>query len=253
MQTQVAPGCTSFALQPAATLTGEPISGQTKDTEFEKCLRYQVLRLCIDGGPSMLTLTYPGWLFGHGFITGGCSIFRNSIYAGVPEGELSYAVWGLLALHCPTVDDVVDITHRFGVKRDFHCTIADERGGVVGIEAGQGGYAVLKPKRGIYTHANAVVSSKKLIRHEQTSDAFQRDSSHRQTRLRELFEPNHGRLTPQLAYAALMDQEGFPHSICRHVSAASMTSASVIAQPTLGQLHVTRGYPSQNWPQCVSL
>ena len=253
MQTRPESGCTSFALQPTATLAGEPISGQTKDTQVERCFRYQVLRLRIDDGPSMLTLTYPGWLFGHGFITGGCAIFRNSLYAGDPDGQLSYEVWGLLALHAPSVNDVVDFTRRLGVKQGFHCVIADEAGGVVGNETGQGGIAVLRPKRGIYTHANAVVSSKKLMKHEQTTGAFQCDSLHRQTRLRELFESNQGRLTAQMAYAALMDQDGFPNSICRHVSSESMTSASVIAQPTRGELHVTRGYPSQNWPQSVSL
>ncbi len=73
-------GCTSFALQADATLDAHLIAGQTKDTPAYRALQYQVLRMQIAGGPSSLSATYAGWIFGHGFVQSGCAIFRNSLY-----------------------------------------------------------------------------------------------------------------------------------------------------------------------------
>lgn len=245
--------CTSFALQPAATLDRQPISGQTKDTGSARWFQYQVLRLKLSDAPSALTLTYPGLLFGHGFVAGGCSIFRNSMYAGEAQGLLPYFVWGILALHCPTVEEVVELTKRYGVKNGGHCTAADARGGIVGIEWGQGGVAALKPKRGIYVHANAVVSGAKLGRHEKGWPFGRENSLHRETRLRARLEADRGRLTAQLAYMGLCDHVGYPRSVCRHQSLDELTTAAVVVEPTRGLLHVSRGAPCQNWPKTYCL
>ena len=243
-------GCTSFAIQPSATLDGIPISGQTKDTGLNRWCQFQVLRMKLTDGPSMLTLTYQGWPFGHGFARGGCSIFRNSLFVeGATDGLLPYSVWGLLAQCCPTVEDVVELTRKHGVKGSGHCTVADEQGGVVGLERGRGGLTVLKPKHGIYTHANAVVGSKHMMKYQTVSTVFQRDNSiHRETRLRERLEADHGRLTAQLALMAMADHTQYPTSICRHEGEHALTTSAVVVEPTRGLLHATRGNPCQNWP-----
>src|SRR5690606_966766 len=118
-------GCTSFAIAPSHTLDGVPISGQTKDTSLTRAYQYQMLRLRFtDGTPNHLSLTYPGWLFGHGFIKGGCAIFRNTIYNPTPGKGLPYSIFGLLALHCPSVDDVVKLAKDHGVSMCFHIVAA---------------------------------------------------------------------------------------------------------------------------------
>jgi len=254
--TPVAPkegSCTSFTIQPSASLDGQPISGQTKDTPISRSFRYQVLRLELTDAPSALTLTYPGWLFGHGFVAGGCSIFRNSLYVEAGEGLLPYFVWGLLALHSRTVEQAIELAKEHGVRDPAHCTVADEHGGAIGIEMGRGGIAAVKPRRGIYTHANAVVSGERLKKHEKKAEQYLQDSLHRQERLRSNLEPDRGRLTAQLAFMALCDHEGYPRSVCRHESRNSLTSAAVVAEPTRGLLHVSRGAPCQNWPVTYSL
>ena len=110
------------------------------------------------------------------------------------------------------------------------------------------------PKRSIYTHANAVVSGKRLQKHE-TEDPNSRrsDSLHRQTRLRERLEADHGRLTPQLALYAMVDHTNYPTSICRHQNAGAFTGGAVVAEPTRGLLHCTRGQPCRNWPRTYQL
>ena len=245
-------GCTAFAIQPAATAMSEPISGQTKDTGADRAFRYQVLRMRIDGGPSHLTLTYPGWVFGHGFVTSGCSILRNALYAGCGQGELTYSEWGLLALHCPTADEAVSLALRHGVAGAGHCVAADEKGNVAGIEFGKGGVGVLKPRGGLYVHANRVMSGKRLGRHEVSGEPHRESSLHRQERLRGRLEADRGRLTAQLAFMALADHDGHPNCICRH-GPGDVTSAAVVVEPTRGLLHVCRGTPCRNWPRTYSL
>jgi len=262
-------GCTSFAVAPEAALEGRPISGQTKDTPADRIFQYQVLRMRLTDGPSALTLTYPGWIFGHGFVAGGCAIFRNSLYAGASRGRLSYAMWGILALHCPTVEEAVELALRHGVETTgAHCTLADERGGIRGIEMGRGGIRILKPARGIYVHSNHVVSGASIGRFEEYNAAGLRDSTNRRQRLTARLAAEHGRLTAPLAHLAMADHGGYPHGVCHHAAGlpgaqrqvASAfapllvnTTAAVTAEPARGRLHVTRGQPCRNWPQTYSL
>jgi isopenicillin-N N-acyltransferase-like protein len=243
-------GCTSFAIDGSATLDGQTICGQTKDAPADRHYRYLVLRLKPTDAPAALTLTYAGMLFGHGFVRGGCAIFRNTLYSGdPPKGELPYDLWGLLALYCPTVQEVVELTRRHGVKEPFHCTICDEQGGMIGLENGTGGLVVLKPRRGIYSHANHVQSGSRLRRHEAAPPEYLACSQSRESRLRQSLDAERGRLTPQLVYAALCDHKGMPNSVCNHQGEHFLTSASVICEPAQGKLWATRGAPCQNWPQ----
>ena len=57
-------GCTSFAIQPSASLDGIPISGQSKDTAAFLQFQFQVLRLKMSNAPSALTLLTRGGFFG---------------------------------------------------------------------------------------------------------------------------------------------------------------------------------------------
>ena len=247
-------GCTSFAIAPEATLDGQPISGQSKDVSCKRGMQLLVLRLKVKDGPSSLTMTYPGWLFGHGFVTGGTSIFRNSLYVESPRSGMPYNIWGILALHCPTVEAVVKMTRDNPPATCSHTTIADENGGIAGIELGRDAMCVLKPQEGVYAHANCIMHDKKLMAQEKENKTFTRaDSLHRTHRMYDQLLPESGRLTPQLAYRAMCDHDGFPVCIRRHEALRAITAAVVIAEPTRGLLHVTRTMPCQSWPRTYSL
>ena len=244
-------GCTSFAIAPGATLEGRPISGQTKDVSWQRGQQFQVLALEMDDSPhEALTLTYPGWLFGHGFVAGGCALFRNSLFVESPDRGMPYGVWGMLALHCPSVEEVMQLTRDYGVAQSFHVTVADEAGDLVGIEHGRTATDFLGLGQGIYVHANGVVRHPELLAIEADDANFRReDSRGRCQALQGNLEANQGRLSAPLCYAALMDHTGYPVSVCRHQSEAAMTSAAVIAEPVQRRLHVARGPVCQNWPR----
>lgn len=248
-------GCTSFAVAPKATSQKTPISGQTKDVSRLRGMQLQVLRMKLDDSPhSALTLTYQGWLFGHGFVTGGCSLYRNSLFVGPAEGRTPYAVWGMLALHCPDVEELMRLTYDYPPSISFHVTAADESGGIVGIEHGPGGPVFLQAENGIYTHANSVVSDSPLRASERDQGFFRRaDSELRVQTLFQRLSADQGRLTAPLCFAALGDHTGYPTSICRHQSEDAMTAAAVVAEPTRRLLHVSRGPVCQHWPRTHAL
>lgn len=242
-------GCTSFAVSGSHTVSGRVICGQTKDTPLSRLKSYQVLRLQPSDAPASLTLTYPGMLFGHGFVKGGCAIFRNSLHAGEQDrGELPYDAWGLLSLHCSRVEEVVEILHQVGVRNPLHCTVCDSHGEIAGIENGQGGVAVLPAKRGIYIHANHVLAGSRMRRHEHITRPGLRSSQLRKQNLEDALAANGKHLTPGLAHAALSNHKSFPRSVCNHESDAFCTSAAIIAELGSGTLWVTAGPPCENWP-----
>ncbi len=249
-----AEGCTSFALQPAATLAGAPISGQTKDTPPDRIGRYEVLALSIRDGWNLLTLTYPGWLFGHGFLVGGCAIFRNALNGGDPGGALPFDVWGLLAHACPTVGHARELTLRHGVRDGFHVALADAAGGVLGVEAGQAGYAFLEPDAGMYVHANHMLSGPPLEAHAVAPYYGWDNSRFRQARMQACLDARRGQWDAAGLFAVCGDHEGYPDSLCSDRRAGDeMTTAAVVADPTHRRLLVSAGLPCQHPPREVSI
>jgi len=242
-----ADGCTTFAIGGQHTADGNPICGQTKDTPLDRKFRFQVLRLRFQDAPSLLTLTYPGWLFGHGFVAGGCALWRNSLNTtGRPVG-LPLPVWGLIATHCPNVEEVAAMTHDHGIDTSCHTTVADMRGGIVGIECTDGGIEVMEPENGIYVHANAVRGRSELRTTEVDLETFCRaDSIARENRFRELATAGQENITTQMVMSILADHENHPVGICRHQGDEAGTTAAVVAEPSKGLLHVVRGHPCSN-------
>ena len=245
-------GCTSFAVAPPATLNGVPMSGQTKDGRTNKGRPFQVLALSLEDVPhSVLALTYPGEIFGFGFVTGGCAVFRNDLPVAEPKDGMPFYAWGLLARHCPSVDDVMRLTRDLGVGMSFHVAVADEAGNIVGIENGGAGTVFLEAENDIYVHGNAVVNDDALIQTEKDREPFTRvDSVLRRQVLGHALAANRTRLTPQLCYAAMMDHTGYPTSLCRHQAEdQARTNAIIIAEPTQRRVHVSKGPICQHWPR----
>jgi hypothetical protein len=67
----------------------------------------------------------------------------------------------------------------------------------------------------------------------------------------ELLNADRGCLTAQKAIMALADHTRYPLGICRHAGGKlnQVTTATVVAEPAKGRLHVARGNPCCNWPK----
>ncbi len=239
--------CTSFAVHASATADGCAIAGQTKDTGADRIPMFLVLRVNPTDAPGMLTLTYPGELFGFGFASTGISIFRNALYITSDRcgGDLPFDAFGLLALNSLRLDDVIDLATRHGVQITGHVTVADTGGRAVGLEMCDGRTEVLEAREGLYAHANhAVAPAMQKLETDADRDTHRGSASeHRRLRLHNLMETDRGRLTAQLMLTKLADHANYPLSICCHRGDDYQTTAAVVAEPLRGRLHVTLGAP----------
>jgi len=249
--------CTSFGLSGSVTLDGQPISGQTKDTGIKSAYLYIVLRMRIKDGPTILVLAYPGEILGYGIWSTGMSIFRNSLYSkqGAEKG-LTMEQWGLLTLAGRTVHEGVDIARRCGITGSGSLLISDAQGESLSVEYNAGGVGIVPAKDGIATHGNHPEGEETGAFEHYPDEIEKENSRYRMHGLWRLLNAERGKLTPQKALMMLADHTHYPRGICRHITgdiANGGTTAAVVAEPTVGKLHVVRGNPCCNWPVTYTL
>src|SRR5262249_19342036 len=131
--------------------------------------------------------------------------------------------------------------------------LCDGKGRIADVELTPEGYALLEDQgEGFIAHSNHFVCGPYACA---ANDAVSvPDSFPRLARMRELLAARFGHLTVEDLKRFLSDHAGAPTSICRHshdgpdhpsVSARGRTTASLIAEPAAGRLHVSRGNPCQ--------
>ena len=245
--------CTSFGVSGSATFEGQPISGQNKDTVVSSALLYIVLRMRIKDGPSILVLAYPGELLGYGFWNTGTSVFRNSLYstAGGEDG-LDNTIWALVALAGTSVEEAAELACRHRLRGAGNYLISDSQGQSVSVEYNAGGTNTLSAKDNIATHANHPEGKDTASARRIPSEEIIKDSQNRMHHLWDLLNTHRNRLSAQRAMMLLSDHTYYPRGICRHSGERKYTTASVVAEPTRGLLHVVRGHPCVNWPKTYS-
>ena len=271
-------GCTSFGLSGKVTLDGHPISGGTRDVAYDKVQQHIVLRMRIKDAPAFMMHTYPGSIRGQdGFWSTGMSIFSNSLYskAGANEGGMTSMQWTFLALAGSSVQEALELAEKFGImeyeygpESAGNMLISDPQGECASVEYNAGGVSVIPAREGIATHANhpegertAPFAGPQCFR-----QVIRSDSLYRMHGLWELFYAERTRLTAQKAMHLLADHTRYPQGVCSHVRSILDpesgqeicnpeygTTAAIVAEPTLGKLHATRGNPCSNWPVTYSL
>jgi len=249
--------CTSFGLGGTFTADGLPLSGQNKDTVRHSESLYIVLRMRITGAPTILVLAYPGEVLGYGLWSTGMTLFRNSLHstADHPVG-LTKEQFGLLALAGRTVDEATELAMREGVQDQCNILLSDSLGGSINVETNGGGVDVLPAANGLCVHANHPVGTK-TIHHEQRENQDKaRNSRLREQRLTNLLREARGKLTSKECFRILSDHENYPYGLCSHDendSGETCTTASVVAEPARGLLHVVRSNPCRSRPVSYSI
>ncbi|MBI4026179.1 MAG: hypothetical protein HY360_14425 [Verrucomicrobia bacterium] len=245
--TPVKTACSSYALNGTFTADGSPLAGQNKDTGWGSAFRYVVLKVCSTDGPGTFSLTYPLDLLGYGSSATGLCIFRNSM-PGEPQPGFPWVSWCLMAKCKQTVAEAVELFRQLAVGGCANFLLADRFGGMADIELGAGRTNVLTPSAGLLAHTNHFVDP------VLTDDSFPGEAEHSVHRLaimKTRFEAERGRLNWMGALHCMSDHEKHPMSLCRHETPARrgfMTTASVVAEPAKGRLHVVRGPPCSNPP-----
>jgi len=247
--------CTSFGCSGQATLNGEPILGQTKDTGGISRDLFVVIAMYQKNRPDLLQMPYAGELGVFGLSSSGMSAFGNSIYArGRGRGKIPWSLFRRLVLEADSVTQVIELVNKFGITAAGNLTIGDRTGRVVAIENTGHGHGIVEAQNGILVHANHI-NTPHLKQFEEYAEPEKSASLHRQARLTELLQAESGRLTAPLAMRCLMDQSNYPRSICRHALSPDdmSTTAALVVEPTLGLLHVIRGQACRGWAMTYSL
>lgn len=252
-------GCTSFGLSGQVTLDSHPISGGTRDVHKDKAFIHIVLRMRIKDAPTILVHTYPGDILGlDGFWSTGTSIFSNSLYScQEATGGLTSAQWAFVALAGRSAEAAAELASAHGIRNSGNCLVSDADGKSVSVEFNAGGVGLVWAKGGIATHANhpegaqtAPFEIEDLSGEEMVCDDLE-DSRVRMHGLWSQFYAERGRLTAQKVMQILADHTHYPKGVCSHIHNDDPdrgTTAAIVAEPTRGLLHATRGNPCCNWP-----
>ena len=189
---------------------------------------------------------------GYGLWSNGMSLFRNSLYVKPSEtGALDGVRFGMLGLACGSVDEAAELARSHGVRGAGNYLFSDGEGRSASVEWGAGGVGAVRAEDGVLTHANHPAGAENARVEDYRNEDQRLESRYRQDRLRGQLLAEAGRLTPQKAMMALADHSRYPVGLCHHRfagSAEQCTTAAVVAEPTRGLLHVTRGQPCSNWP-----
>lgn len=243
--------CTSFSVSPNFTLDNIPISGQNKDTGINSIELYIILRMKVEDAPTILTLAYPGEILGYGMWSTGMTIFRNSLHSIGNQDGLDMQLWGILALAQNNVHDAAELALKYGLRESGNVLISDKSGCSVNVEFNRGGVNVIEAKDGISVHANHPVGTDTFAYEDYPNTTEKENSRFRMKHLRELLHAEKHRLTSQKAMQLLANHDEYPLGICRHIinnEPTTFTTAAIVADPTHGLLHVSRGNPCCNWP-----
>jgi isopenicillin-N N-acyltransferase like protein len=240
--------CTSFAVLPAATSTGEALIGQNADLPSFYREIAVVVELVPDDQPSVLMLTPAGQMSYIGINDAGMGVFANFVTCdgwriGFPRYFLSR-----LALTHERVDDAIAAIRSVPRASSRNLIMLDRFATAADLETTPTDDARIDPVDGLLAHANHYTAAS-LKNAERSVGRQLRNSQVRQARMESLLREHHGQLSPARMREILRDRVAIPDSICRadddREGSDIITFASVIAEPGLGRIEVAIGPPSQ--------
>lgn len=243
-------GCTAIALGRRATADGGVLIGQNQDQHPLMQDLVVILRVIPHRGPRMLMATFGG-LLGYGGI--------NSDGIGYMMNALANGTWRMGMPHYPVkrtlleqsdIDGCLQVFDRAKVGSCGNNLLVD-RQRLADVELTPDGYSVIEPDDRVgdflahtnHFHKYCSASEDRLL----TSIP---DSTNRCARAEALVQSRHGHLGLADLKAYFADHDGYPNSICRHITPEStgrMKSIySVIGEPDRGLLHVSVGNPCES-------
>jgi isopenicillin-N N-acyltransferase-like protein len=238
-------GCTGAVILPEATRDGRLIHGQNWDWKAECADTSVVLRIRREGGPNILTFTEAGGLARSGLNAAGIAITANYL-----ECDRDYRTLGiplplirrraLEARHYATAIKIVATTPKSGSN---NMLLSHAGGEAVNLECAPDECFPLFPEDGTFVHANHWLAPAALAKLRETGLANVPDSLYRDRRVRRHLAPRIGQLTRDDLKAALFDDFGSPHAVCRPPRAGSRgnlsaTVAMIVMEPALGLMEI---------------
>lgn len=243
-------GCTAFAVQGRGTASGNPLIGQNSDMLPTVIDQAYVLRIRPVGKPACLIWTFGGMIGYHGINDQGIAQFANDIGGG-PAPRFGFPHYPLkrLMLERTLVSELVTLVQSTPLWINGNYVVSDKDGHILDLEATPEHVEMVTDQgRGFLAHANHFLSARYA-----TGNNFRQsviDSFMRQYRMDHLLRSKFGQLDLQMMKDQMRTSGGSPTGICRQARSsdlsqgwetAGITVASIIAEPTQGQLHIAPG------------
>jgi isopenicillin-N N-acyltransferase-like protein len=239
-------GCTSFSLAPQRTTEGHAIVAQNWDSDPALDPFTIVLTRRPTGKPALMTVTQAGLIAYIGMNSAGIAACLNTLPAparieGVPHYFTLRGIYEARSL-----DDAVYAVRRAPRAIPASIMLATPQG-PANLEVTIDSVHVLQNEQlGCVTHTNHCVHEALTAINHQFPELI--ESHPRFSRINTLTQPPATRFSVADVQRLLTDHDNYPRSICRHPNDHPKhgfweTVFSVVMQPTLGWMYVSRGTP----------
>jgi isopenicillin-N N-acyltransferase-like protein len=241
--------CTTFAALAETTRNGVALAGQNADLPALYKEIAVVAEMRPDDRPATLMLLPAGQISYIGINDRGMACFANFLTCDGWRTGFPRYFYSRLALMHETVD--AGIAAIRGVERasSRNMLLLDSHGSAADLETTPTRDARLDPVNGFVTHANHYTASE-LLEEERSGTEAIANSTVRQARMDSLLNEHRGRLDAEAMQAVLRDRETAPDALCRapadNTTYDTITFASVIAEPSIGNLRVAVGPPHEH-------
>lgn len=241
--------CTSFAVQPQATSDGVGLVGQNADLPpFYRDIAI-VAEMQFEDMPNILMLLPAGQLSYLGINDAGMGVSANFLTCDGWRVGFPRYFFSRMALTKRTVDDgaaVIEHLHRASSR---NLLMLDGAGEAINLEASVTESARIYPTNGLIAHANNY-QSPDMQHAERSTGVGLTNSQGRYESMRTMLDARHGELNAEAMKDVLCDRTDPMACVNRHrddiPELDSMTFASLIMQPSLGQMHIAVGPPDEN-------
>jgi isopenicillin-N N-acyltransferase-like protein len=236
-------GCTSFAVQAAATADGCMRVGQNRDLAPAYLRRMFVGLFRPEGRPAMLMHCVAGELAGVGINELGVCVFANSLWSRSGRTWMAPPLVRRAILECASAEEAAERIAAMPGPAPGNYLVADAAGCVRNLEVLPEGTRVLGCHQGLLAHANNCLSPE-LAAHEPAALPMP-GSAQRQAWLADALAAHRGTIDLALLKTLLADHALQPEALCRHAAHAAdwETVSALIAEPATRTLHLSYGPP----------
>ena len=244
-------GCTSVLVEPRASASGVGIVAQNWDNDPATDGFSVVLTRRPAGKPAFMTFTRPGEVAYLGLSASGIGIALNAMpgaqrRAGVPWYFLLRAMF-----EAPGLDAAVKEIERAERAIPANALLTTPEGGA-DLEITLDAVRALQPgTQGTLVHTNHCVHPDLVSINDRYSGEIYGQSFPRKVRAEQILGGESRPVELERIQRLLSDHEGYPTSICRHPNDDPATGwqrsvVSVILEPAVGRMHLSRGNPCEN-------
>jgi isopenicillin-N N-acyltransferase-like protein len=244
-------GCTAVLVEPRASASGAGIVAQNWDNDPATDAFSVVLTRRPAGKPAFMTFTRPGEVAYLGLSAAGMGMALNAMpgaqrRSGVPWYFLLRAMYEAASL-----DAAVKAIERAERAIPANAVVITPDSGA-DIEITLDALRVLHPDgRGTLVHTNHCVHPDLVSINDRYGAEIYGQSFPRKARAERILGHENGGVTLERVKQLLSDHEGYPTSICRHPNddptiGWQRSVVSVILEPSLGRMHLSRGNPCEN-------